>query len=143
MLSTDFHLWADELQQAEPWLLKKIQAGLDIDPQQASTMLIETLKFLYLVAHRQQRLTPSMAVDLTWHEFILFTRCYAAFCQEKFGRFIHHSPGGSDQANRRNFERTVQYYAEHWGAPPADAWGETATLLYEEALCGSCISSTD
>ena len=35
---------------------------------------------------------PSEAVDTAWHEFILFTQKYALFCQQAFGRFLHHTP---------------------------------------------------
>ncbi len=35
---------------------------------------------------------PSQAVDLAWHEFILFTRNYQSFCRKGIGRFLHHTP---------------------------------------------------
>jgi len=35
---------------------------------------------------------PSQVVDVAWHEFILFTRNYAQFCQRGLGRFLHHVP---------------------------------------------------
>jgi hypothetical protein len=35
---------------------------------------------------------PSQAVDEAWHEFILFTREYQAFCSGVMGRFVHHVP---------------------------------------------------
>lgn len=35
---------------------------------------------------------PSQAVDIAWHEFILFTREYEYFCNKAFGRFLHHRP---------------------------------------------------
>jgi hypothetical protein len=35
---------------------------------------------------------PSQAVDLAWHEFILFTRQYQTFCHRALGRFVHHTP---------------------------------------------------
>lgn len=35
---------------------------------------------------------PSLAVDEAWHEFILFTRQYQAFCQKAFGYYLHHTP---------------------------------------------------
>jgi hypothetical protein len=38
---------------------------------------------------------PSNAVDDLWHEFILDTRTYAAFCKRAFGRFLHHIPAGA------------------------------------------------
>lgn len=35
---------------------------------------------------------PSQVVDVAWHEFILFTRDYANFCQKGMGKFLHHTP---------------------------------------------------
>ncbi len=35
---------------------------------------------------------PSRAVDVAWHEFILFTQAYKEFCQQGIGRFIYHTP---------------------------------------------------
>ena len=35
---------------------------------------------------------PSPVVDDLWHEFLLFTRDYASFCDAAFGRFLHHTP---------------------------------------------------
>ena len=38
---------------------------------------------------------PSKVVDDLWHEFILDTRAYAAFCGRAFGHFFHHVPASS------------------------------------------------
>lgn len=35
---------------------------------------------------------PSQAVDVVWHEFILFTMQYQNFCKKALGRFLHHVP---------------------------------------------------
>ncbi len=35
---------------------------------------------------------PSQAVDVAWHEFILFTKSYEQFSQQGFGQFLHHTP---------------------------------------------------
>lgn len=35
---------------------------------------------------------PSRAVDEAWHEFILDTLTYSAFCERAFGEFLHHTP---------------------------------------------------
>ncbi|NRR30173.1 hypothetical protein HSX11_08220 [Oxalobacteraceae bacterium] len=35
---------------------------------------------------------PSLVADDLWHEFILYTRNYQQFCQQAFGRFLHHTP---------------------------------------------------
>jgi hypothetical protein len=35
---------------------------------------------------------PSRAVDVAWHEMILMTRAYTAFCHQAFGYYLHHNP---------------------------------------------------
>ena len=37
---------------------------------------------------------PSHAVDEAWHGLILCTARYSAFCEEAYGRFLHHHPEG-------------------------------------------------
>ncbi|MGZ9030524.1 MAG: glycine-rich domain-containing protein [Burkholderiaceae bacterium] len=43
-------------------------------------------------ARRRLLAMPSQVVDVAWHEFILFTRNYQAFCSRSLGRFLHHTP---------------------------------------------------
>jgi hypothetical protein len=43
-------------------------------------------------AGRRLLAMPSQVVDVAWHEFILFTRNYDAFCRKSLGRFLHHTP---------------------------------------------------
>lgn len=35
---------------------------------------------------------PSQTVDEAWHEFMIYTRSYAEFCDRAYGRFMHHEP---------------------------------------------------
>lgn len=44
------------------------------------------------IAGRRMVSMPSQAVDIAWHEFILFTRKYEQFCKRALGRFLHHTP---------------------------------------------------
>jgi hypothetical protein len=44
------------------------------------------------LARRRLLSMPSQVVDVTWHEFILFTRNYQVFCDKALGRFLHHTP---------------------------------------------------
>ena len=39
---------------------------------------------------------PSRAVDEAWHGLILCTARYATFCDDAYGRFLHHYPDGDD-----------------------------------------------
>lgn len=57
--------------------------------------VLEGLRDYFLICNRAGRrmvAMPSQAVDDAWHEFILFTRQYDAFCHKAFGRFLHHTP---------------------------------------------------
>jgi hypothetical protein len=42
---------------------------------------------------------PSHAVDEAWHGFILCTARYSAFCEQAYGRFLHHHPEGGAPPN--------------------------------------------
>ncbi len=57
----------------------------------------------HLKSGRQFVSMPSQVADDLWHEFILYTKNYQAFCGQAFGRFMHHSPavalGGARTAN--------------------------------------------
>lgn len=55
---------------------------------------------------------PSQVADDLWHEFILYTRHYDAFCKQAFGRFMHHTPAvvlGADRQNNTGLRRTWWY----------------------------------
>jgi hypothetical protein len=56
---------------------------------------------------------PSQAADELWHEFILHTREYAAFCRKAFGRMLHHTPATALTGNRKHNAglRRVWYHA--------------------------------
>jgi hypothetical protein len=46
----------------------------------------------YLRGGRRNVAMPSEVVDVLWHEFILYTKEYQAFCKGAFGQFLHHTP---------------------------------------------------
>lgn len=45
---------------------------------------------------------PSQVTDDLWHEFILCTRHYDAFCRRAFGGFLHHTPAVVLSRDRQN-----------------------------------------
>jgi hypothetical protein len=47
---------------------------------------------------------PSQVVDDLWHEFILYTKNYDAYCGKAFGRFLHHTPAVVLTNNRKKNE---------------------------------------
>ena len=46
----------------------------------------------YLNSGRREVAMPSQVADDLWHEFIHYTRDYGRFCNQAFGRFLHHTP---------------------------------------------------
>nr|BFD41414.1 hypothetical protein FFPRI1PSEUD_29130 [Pseudomonas sp. FFPRI_1] len=53
----------------------------------------------YLKSGQRYVSMPSQVVDDLWHEFILHTRDYQAFCDKAFGQFLHHTPAASLRQN--------------------------------------------
>ncbi|MBP6748323.1 MAG: hypothetical protein KA144_01680 [Xanthomonadaceae bacterium] len=66
----------------------------DIDPKQFPLLERALRDFFaaYLRSGYKPVSMPSQAADELWHEFILYTRHYQAFCDKAFGRFLHHTP---------------------------------------------------
>ncbi|WP_415898003.1 glycine-rich domain-containing protein [Neptuniibacter sp. QD57_21] len=57
--------------------------------------VMEGLRVFFLIclaAKNRAIAMPSQAVDVVWHEFILFTRDYEVFCSKALGQFLHHTP---------------------------------------------------
>lgn len=58
-------------------------------------LAVDALKDYFRIALEARRklvAMPSKAVDALWHEFILSTHDYHAFCKKAFGYYLHHVP---------------------------------------------------
>src|SRR4051794_4501386 len=67
----------------------------ELGDRRAAEVALEGLRAWYLAClHADGELIgmPSRAVDEAWHEMILRTREYHAFCARAFGGYLHHSP---------------------------------------------------
>ena len=63
----------------------------------------------YLRSQRKFVAMPSKVVDTAWHEFILHTRAYQAWCDNAFGNLLHHTPAevlGRDPKRNDGLRRT-------------------------------------
>lgn len=63
----------------------------------------------------------SPKVDEVWHQFILFTRQYADFCENVLGGFLHHSPHTSQTSNYKKREGSLNFsraYQQNFGEIP-------------------------
>ncbi|MFM9946516.1 MAG: hypothetical protein ACKV1O_01130 [Saprospiraceae bacterium] len=50
------------------------------------------VEFLDLASKSEHSCYPDKTIDNAWHNFILFTKDYYAFCQRKYNKLIHHNP---------------------------------------------------
>jgi len=78
-----------------PMLARKVKDKYPHLSDSDVKMVFEALKdYFHLcnMAGKNMVAMPSQVVDVAWHEFILTTRSYKAFCQKAIGRFLHHTP---------------------------------------------------
>lgn len=80
-------------------LRNRLQRNADLTLEQSGKVL-EGLRQYFLACLSAQRSPiakevgmPSKAVDAAWHEFIVLTKEYQKFCDEAFGKYLHHTPG--------------------------------------------------
>jgi hypothetical protein len=128
----------------EPQLLEKLADSLRtrFDPlPELSILLVECLKFLYLAgnAKKNEKFTPSIMVDETWHCLILFTASYQQFCQTFYGEFIHHHPGGDEAVNYKQLQFTLYALQAQFGKLESTIW-PTDVVLDITGSCSTCES---
>ena len=137
---------AVQLLEKLPLLRVKLARALFCGSDEVQSALEEVIKFLIVAASRsEQPATPSARVDLAWHEFILFTRTYQQFCDENFGKLIHHEPSDNHQENARQYAATLLSYQSLFGEPPQDFWSrpDQSGLHSAMAHCGNCETFKD
>lgn len=139
-LSIDHRHEAENLLAAHPVMVDKIHNATGLPRTEVPDMLCEVLRFLSLIVASGRVLTPPHQLDLAWHEFILFTKVYAAWCQKHLNRFVHHMPGGSTEENRSQLRQTLKWYNLTFGTPPVRYWGDHG-YLSEAADCGACVGA--
>jgi hypothetical protein len=86
----------------------KRRPGLTLKDRQLVAHALRQFFLAYLKGGRRFVAMPSQAADDLWHEFILYTRHYHAFCGKAFGRFLHHTPAialGPDRQGNAGLRR--------------------------------------
>ena len=93
-------------------LIEKLQErhpGLAMKDAQLVARGLRMFFLAHLKSGRRFVSMPSQTADDLWHEFILYTRHYEAFCRQAFGRFLHHTPAvvlGSERRHNVGLRRT-------------------------------------
>jgi len=77
----------------------------------------------YLMSGKKYVSMPSQVADDLWHEFILYTREYDAFCRRAFGGFLHHTPAvvlSKDRKDNEGLRRVWWYCCKYENIDPVN-----------------------
>lgn len=105
-------------------IVKRLADDMQVPEEEARVYFTEMLRFLDLAHTADGPVTPSKLIDEAWHTFMLFSREYTRYCQERFNQYIHHQPddgeagGGADIG----YERTRVLAEEAFGELDDRAW---------------------
>jgi hypothetical protein len=129
-------------------VLTRYRLSHDVPPAVALLHERELKRYLLLCAEYPDISLPvSPVIDELWHEFLLHTRDYMAFCNDLAGGFIHHVPMtaiDSRPAAARQYEILLTLYEEEFRElPPADVWPRVATNETRRADCSSDVDVFD
>ena len=102
--------------------LKKRRPELTLKDCQLVSQALRQFFLAYLKGGRRFVAMPSQLADDLWHEFILYTKNYDAFCRQAFGRFLHHTPAvvlGSARQSNEGLRRCWWYACREENIDPA------------------------
>jgi hypothetical protein len=110
-----------------PVMRKVAAAHPELGPAQLDAVERGLREWLICCVYRdgEQLGMPSAAVDWAWHEFILDTPAYHAFCRRAYGEYLHHVPE-ADMAVPMHAGLLATVRA--WDRSTAGRAGEEATL---------------
>jgi len=138
LLDYDPALDVGKLRALENYEAPFLQERLGLEEDEYRVLFDEFKKYAGLTQVADGKLgMPSKDVDEIWHQFILFTREYAQFCDDTLGYFLHHSPSVStDKTMPGDTNRFINLYQAVYGALPS-IWGVDAAEWCSSGGCGS------
>lgn len=98
-------------------VIHRFEDILKLTPEEAETLFEDVLLFICIRAEQirlgqQNRVSPPDQIDKGWHEFLMFTREYARFCDGYFAEMIHHIPFTREERALGTFppiEKTIEW----------------------------------
>lgn len=89
--------------------------GSDVHP-------VELVRFLDLAASSRHPLSPSLPVDVVWHEVLEKPALYEGFCLQRYGRVLVHVPGQDLKMSLKSYELTRRLMTKRFGPIDHSAW---------------------
>lgn len=108
------------------------EAGLELSV--AERVMDQGLAFLDVMGSTGEPLSPSKLVDPAWHTFMLHSAEYTAWCQERYGRYIHHAPNSRYRDRAAMVDVVGKLRAAGYSVDET-LWG-TAADCNEPTCCG-------
>lgn len=132
-----------------PYLIDKLLKEQIVDTaEDGEALLAEVIRYFILDRCYPKKHWEMMSrrIDEVWHQFVLFTHEYIAFCQRYFGSYVHHFPGNSPSAipqdNRESRPASVAsamadfrtHYESTFGMPLPALWHDRASITVSRRL---------
>jgi hypothetical protein len=121
---------------------KLVKARVAQSAEEAEALFLEAKRYIVLAQSDDAKIWQmhSLRVDEAWHQFILFTAQYSAFCQRFFGRYIHHSPSNAPKVDKAqatplaSFAEFRARYEELFGSSLPDIWYDERSMTLERRV---------
>lgn len=142
---------ADVLAYTHPGVVRRYAKEHGASQEEAAEVFQQMLKWLYLCYRSTLEtadglgctMTPDLGkIDWMWHEFLMFTQDYAAFCEDHFGLFLHHVPTEDDDeeesrpldldAIRQRLEQQYALVYDVLGEATLKSWHDECRYAVEE-----------
>lgn len=121
-------------------ILSRFTDMFEVTEEEARDIFQETKKFLYVCQVDGVFIPDDLLIlDEMWHNFILFTKEYQAFCDRHFSRYFHHLPASKKEKeeqkakNLQDPENARAEYVqklEHVISTVYDQLGETTVIKW-------------
>jgi len=77
----------------------------DMSEDEAKDLFTETRKFLFICQLKDVFIPDDLLIiDEMWHNFVLFTKDYQAFCDTHFGKYFHHLPASKKEKEEQRLK---------------------------------------
>jgi hypothetical protein len=135
-----------------PFLIEKLLKERIVEtPEHGQQLFVEVVKYLIL-----NRTFPdkhwsmfSRLIDEVWHQFVLFTTEYLAFCTQYFGGYMHHAPSNAPGLEPKvpgsvaiEADQFRSYYERLFGTPLPDLWRDAVSITLRRRVLLSDGSGT-
>lgn len=128
------------------WKIKKNERelnGLELNQENIELAFREYKRYLSLKLENPGKpLGPTAMMDLVWHYHILDTKRYIQFCENVFGKYLHHtpffgphSPEGEQTRMNKSRDLMIKLYFAKYGENPTNCNDSVARCDPEDCDC--------